>query len=349
MRKPTRQVFVGSVGIGADNPVSVQSMTNVDTKDLAALKQQMDALSAAGCDLIRIALYDRECADLVPDILRAAPVPIIGDVHFDHEIAVRAIENGIHKVRINPGNIGDSAKVSRVAHAARAHGVPLRVGANTGSLPKTGHGLPVRSAESLANAALREVRVLESLGFEDIVVSIKSSDVPESVQAARLISQECGYPLHLGITEAGTGEHALIKSAVGIGTLLMEGIGDTIRVSVSGDPVREVHAAHEILCACGMETPKVNIVSCPTCARTGIDVETLAKQVEEAAQSIAPPGITIAVMGCAVNGPGEARHADIGLAGCPEGAVLFAKGKVVRTVPKEEALDALLDALRKMR
>lgn len=349
MSKDTRRVRVGAVSIGGGTPISVQSMTNVDTKNLAALKQQMDALGAAGCDLIRIALYDRQCADLVPDILSIAPVPLIGDVHFDHEIAVRAIENGIHKVRINPGNIGDADKVARVAHAARAHGVPIRVGANTGSLPKTGPDAPERSARALVDAALNEVRVLESMGFEDIVVSIKSSDVPESIEAARLISRECSYPLHLGITEAGAGEHAIIKSAVGIGTLLMEGIGDTIRVSVSGDPIQEVYAAHEILCACGLEIPAVNIVSCPTCARTGINVEALAKQVEEAARDIAPPGTTIAVMGCAVNGPGEARHADIGLAGCPQGAVLFAKGKVVRTVPEAEALGALLDALEKMR
>lgn len=348
MARKTRQVLVGNIPVGGGTPISVQSMTTVDTKNLEALSRQMRALADAGCDIIRVALYDRECADMVPQIMELAPTPVVGDVHFDADIAVRAIENGISKVRINPGNIGARDKVRRVASAAKANGVPIRVGANSGSLPKK-KGNQKRSAQALADAAIGQVRVLEELGFGDIVISLKSSDVAESIQAARIASALSPYPMHLGITEAGTSRHALVKSAIGIGTLLMEGIGDTIRVSISGDPVREVEAAHEILCACGIEKPAVNIVSCPTCARCGIDVERMATRVEEQAPKIAPPGITIAVMGCAVNGPGEARHADIGIAGAPEGAVLFKKGRVVRSVAREAALGALLDALSEMK
>lgn len=345
---PTRRVNVGEVPIGNGAPVAVQSMTTADTRNLPVLADQIGRLAESGCDIVRVALYDRQCAALVPQILSVSPVPIVGDVHFDAQIAVDAIENGIHKVRINPGNIGGAQDVRRVADAARRHGVPIRVGANSGSLPAVqSDRYEQEQAAALVDAALEEVRLLEKMHFEDIVISIKSSSVPANIEAARRMRKIVPYPLHLGVTEAGTREHAVVKSAVGIGTLLMEGIGDTIRVSISGDPVQEVTAARQILQACGRERPVVEIVSCPTCARCGIDVERAARRVERIAAHCTKP-ITIAVMGCAVNGPGEARRADVGIAGAPAGAVLFENGHVVRTEPDmDAALRALEEAVQR--
>lgn len=342
----TKRVHIGSVPVGGAAPVSVQSMTTADTKNLASLLGQIGQLAGSGCDIVRVALYDRQCADLVPLIIERSPVPVVGDVHFDAQIAVRAIENGIHKVRINPGNIGGEQDVRRVADAARAHRVPIRVGANSGSLPaREDAQYQTQQAQALVSAALEEVRQLERMHFDDIVISIKSSCVAANIEAARMMRSLVPYPLHLGVTEAGTAEHAIVKSAVGIGTLLMEGIGDTIRVSISGDPVREVKAARQILQACGLEQPMVDVISCPTCARSCIDVEQTARRVEQIAQGCTRP-LTVAVMGCAVNGPGEARRADIGIAGAPAGAVLFENGRVVRTEPDlEQALLALTDAV----
>lgn len=347
-RRKTRRVTVGGIEIGGGAPVSVQSMTTVDTKDLEALLRQIHALEDSGCDIVRVALYDRECAGLVPRIVAEARVPIVADVHFDAQIAVRAIEGGIHKVRINPGNVGSASNVRRVADAARSHGVPIRVGANGGSLPaaQKEYG-PEDHARALVDAAMHEVRLLEAMHFEDIVISLKSSDVPTGVEAVRQIAGMVPYPLHLGVTEAGTREHAMVKSAVGIGTLLMEGIGDTIRVSISGDPLQEVLAGRKILQACGYEKPHVNIISCPTCARSGLDVEAAALRVEEITAHCKQP-ITVAVMGCAVNGPGEAKRADLGIAGAPAGIVLFEHGRVIRTEPTlEAAYRALEDAIER--
>lgn len=345
-RDKTRRVMIGDTAIGAGAPVAVQSMTTADTMDISALSAQMRALAERGCELIRVALYSRACAAMVPQILEASPVPVIGDVHFDADIAVAAIENGIHKVRINPGNIGSPSAVRRVADAAKAHGVPIRVGANGGSLPKDLDGMYVKEAgAALANAALGEIRALEKFGFEQIVVSVKSSSVPAGVEAARIIADTVPYPLHLGVTEAGTFEHAVIKSAAGIGALLLEGIGDTIRVSVSGDPLPEVDAARRILEVCGLRKPAVEVISCPTCSRCGLDVESAAREIEAFASDFRFP-VTVAVMGCAVNGPGEARRADAGIAGAPGGAILFEHGKTIGTVrEKSEAVLELKEAL----
>lgn len=340
-----RRVHVGTVPLGAGAPVAVQSMTTVDTKDVAALSRQIQALADSGCDIVRVAFYDRECAALAARIVKSSPVPLVADVHFDAQIAIDAIENGIQKVRINPGNIGSDASVRRVADAARAHGVPMRVGANSGSLPADQDAqYTANQAKALADAAMKEVRILERAKFDDIVISVKSSSVPASVDAARLIAASLPYPLHLGVTEAGTRERAAVKSAVGIGALLMEGIGDTIRVSVSGDPLQEAPIAHQILQACGLEQPVVDIISCPTCARCSIDVETAARRVEMMTTGCRVP-LTVAVMGCAVNGPGEARRADFGIAGSPKGAVLFEHGEIVRLEKDMEAAYRALEEL----
>lgn len=336
-------VHIGSVAIGGGSSIAVQSMTTTDTKDVEATVQQILDLEAAGCDIVRVALYDVECTAAVPRIKDRIHVPVVGDVHFDWRIAVAAIDAGIDKIRINPGNIGSQDKVLRVADAAKAHGVPIRVGANTGSLPRKANVESVGGR--LIEGTMANVRLLESVGFHDIVISVKSSDVTECVRVARALFQMVKYPFHLGVTEAGTAQHAIIKSAVGIGTLLLEDIGDTIRVSISGDPVQEVKAAHEILQACGMETPVLEIISCPTCARTGLDVEKLARQVEALAPLCEVP-MKVAVMGCVVNGPGEAKRADLGIAGNRNEIVLFEKGRVTGRYPGEQAYAVLEDAIR---
>lgn len=344
-RRNSRAVRAGDTEMGGGAPISIQSMTTVDTKNLDGLRAQIQSLEESGCELVRVALYDRECARLVPSIKEFCRLPLIGDVHFDAEIAVIAAENGIDKIRINPGNIGSMPAVRRVVDAARSHGVPIRVGANGGSLPRDLSGRNGHSA--LAEAAMREVRFLEQMHFYDIVISVKSSSVPVGIEAARIVASETSYPLHLGVTEAGTREHALVKSAVGIGTLLMEGIGDTIRVSMSGDPVQEVHAARRILESCGLRRPMVDIISCPTCARCSLDVESAARAVEALAVNCTEP-VTVAVMGCAVNGPGEARKADLGIAGAPNGVIFFESGKVTGSaVSVDEAMGQLAEALRK--
>lgn len=335
-----KQVKIGSLVIGGTAPVAVQSMTTADTLDLEAVTAQIAALELAGCDLVRIALYDRACARAVRGIHERMHVPLVGDVHFDWRIAVDAIENGIDKIRINPGNIGSAENVRRVAHAARQHQVPVRVGANSGSADASwGSG-----AEALAAGTLANVREFEKAGLDNLVISVKSSSVPECVAAARILSRQLPYPLHLGVTEAGTYQHALIKSAAGIGTLLLEGIGDTIRVSISGDPVREVKAAKEILACCGLGERKLEVISCPTCARCGLDVEKVALEVE-ALEEICEFPVRIAVMGCIVNGPGEAKRADIGIAGSKGKAALFSHGTVISTCSAAEALPALRRAL----
>ena len=334
--------MVGTVPIGGGSPVTIQSMATADTKDFDAVSRQIKSLANCGCDLVRIALYDRACALSVPRLVEASPVPLIADVHFDAEIAVAAIEHGIPKVRINPGNIGNANAVQRVVDAARAHGVPLRVGANGGSLPRDLRSM--RVSEALAAAALREVQMLERMHFHDIVISVKSSSTLDCIDAARLVACRVPYPLHLGVTEAGIRDRALVKSAIGIGALLADGIGDTIRVSFSGNPMHEIEAARRILEACGMRRAAVEIISCPTCARCAIDVERIVQNVEKLTEEYTTP-VTIAVMGCAVNGPGEARRANVGLAGAPDGVVLFEAGHVVGT---EHSVDAALRALAEL-
>lgn len=340
-REKTRVVKIGNLFIGGGNPVAVQSMTNTDTRDVDATVEQILRLEALGCEIVRASVYDEECARAFAKIKARIHIPLVADIHFSHKLAILAVENGADKLRINPGNIGGEDKVRQVADAAKAHGVPIRVGVNAGSLEQEMRLVHGHSARAMVNSALKEVAILEKHGFTDIVVSLKASDVPLCLEAYTLMSRQSDYPLHIGITEAGGGENALIKSAVGAGALLLAGLGDTLRVSLTGAPEPEVTAAWSILRASGVRKRGVEIISCPTCGRTRIDVAALAKQVEDATRDIIKP-LKIAVMGCVVNGPGEAREADIGIAGGDGSGVLIKHGEILRKVPENELLSALL-------
>ncbi len=324
-----KQVKAGSVAIGGGAPVSIQSMTNTDTRDVGATLNQIRTLAAAGCDLVRISVYDRACAGAVRALVDQSPVPLVADIHFDHTLAIAAMENGIHKMRINPGNIGGAAQVRRVVDCAKMHRVPIRIGVNSGSLEKDilekEGGV---TARGMVESALRHIRILEDEHFDDIVISLKSSSVPLTVEAYRLMHEKCDYPLHLGVTEAGLPGQGTIKSAIGIGSLLLDGIGDTVRVSLTGDPVNEPHAALEILRALGLRRG-IRFVSCPTCGRTQIDVAAIALRLTKEFSDIDLP-VTVAVMGCVVNGPGEARDADIALCGGKDCGALYLHGKYVK-------------------
>ena len=338
----TRQITVGSVKIGGGAPVSIQSMLNTKTTDVEASLRQIRALAAAGCEIARLAVPDMEAAESFGKICDASPLPLVADIHFDYRLAIRAAENGASKIRINPGNIGGEDRVRAVADCCKMHHIPIRIGVNGGSLEKDllekyGHPTP----EALVESAFSHIRLLEKFGFDDICVSMKSSSVPLMMQAYRLFSAQSDYPLHVGVTETGTEHMGVIKSAMGIGGLLCMGIGDTIRVSLTADPVREVYAARDILKAAGLRHDGVNIVACPTCGRTRIDLIGLAGRVEEALKNCKKP-ITVAVMGCVVNGPGEAREADVGIAGGDGVGMLFAKGQMLKKLPYEELLPALL-------
>ena len=313
--RQTRSFHIGTLPIGGGAPVTVQSMTNTDSRDAAATIQQIRDLAAAGCDIVRLSVYDEACLDALPAIIDASPVPLVADIHYRADLAVGAIERGIAKVRINPGNIGSQAEVKMVADCARLHHVPIRNCVNSGSIEKDilardGGVTP----QGMVDSALGHARLLENAGFSDIVLSLKASSVPLTVAAYRLAAEKTDYPLHVGVTEAGLPGAGNIKSAIGIGSLLLDGIGDTIRVSLTGSPIPEAAAAIDILKAVGLRNSFVNVVSCPTCGRTGIDVAAIAKRVETELADIRVP-MTVAVMGCVVNGPGEAREADIGLAG----------------------------------
>ncbi|MBQ6960412.1 MAG: flavodoxin-dependent (E)-4-hydroxy-3-methylbut-2-enyl-diphosphate synthase [Clostridia bacterium] len=324
-----KQVKAGSVLIGGGAPVSIQSMTNTDTRDVPATLDQIRRLSAAGCDLVRVSVYDRACAGAVRTLVDQSPVPLVADIHFDHTLAIASMENGIHKMRINPGNIGSAEKVRRVADCAKMHHVPIRIGVNAGSLEKDilakYGGL---TPQGMVDSALGHVKLLEEAGFDDIVISIKASDVPTTVEAYRLMNKVCDYPLHLGVTEAGLPGQGTVKSAIGIGSLLLDGIGDTVRVSLTSDPVDEPRAALEILRALGLRKG-IRFVSCPTCGRTQINVMGIAQRVTKEFADIDLP-VTVAVMGCVVNGPGEARDADIALCGGKDCGELFIHGKPVK-------------------
>ncbi len=320
--------------------IYIQSMLNIPASDVEGSVKQAKQLEKAGCEIVRAAIPTIEDVRLIPAIKSAVSIPLVADIHFDYRIAVAAVEAGIDKVRINPGNIGSESNVKAVVDACRAHGVPIRIGVNSGSLEKellAKHGSP--TAEALVESAERHIRILERFDFDDIVVSIKSSDVKLMIAAYRLFAQRFDYPLHLGVTEAGTERMGMLKSAVGIGSLLCDGIGDTIRVSLTADPVREIYAAKDILKACGIGGG-VEIVSCPTCGRTKIDLIGLAERVEEMCRGLDKP-IKVAVMGCAVNGPGEAREADIGIAGGDGEGLIFRKGEILRKVPESELLNEL--------
>ena len=343
--KKTRTVFVGGVPVGGGNAVSVQSMTNTDTRDAAATVAQIHALEAAGCDIVRVAVPDEAAARAVAQFKREIHIPLVADIHFDYRLALLCMENGVDKVRINPGNIGDQAKVRAVCDMAKEKHIPIRIGVNGGSLEKhllQKYGAP--TAQALVESALAHAALLEECGFYDIVLSLKASDVPTMIEAYRLAHEACDYPLHLGVTEAGTYESGIVKSAVGIGTLLSSGIGDTIRVSLTDDPVREVSAGIEILKSLGLRKSGVTFVSCPTCGRCQIDLIGIANEVYERVKHL-DKDIKIAVMGCAVNGPGEARDADIGIAGGDGIGLLFKKGEIVRRVPQAEIVDTLMQEI----
>ena len=338
----TRSFFIGPLPIGGGAPVTVQSMTNTDTRDAAATLSQVRALAQAGCDIVRLSVYDEQCLEALPAIIEGSPVPLVADIHYRADLAVGAMERGIAKVRINPGNIGSVREVRRVADCAKMHHVPIRIGVNSGSVEKEilaqEGGV---TARGMLRSALGHARLLEEAGFHDIVLSLKASSVPLTVEAYRLAAKETDYPLHVGVTEAGLPGAGNIKSAIGIGALLLDGIGDTIRVSLTDDPVQEVYAARDILKAAGLRKDGVNIVSCPTCGRTRIDLIGLVNRVDEALKNCEKP-ITVAVMGCIVNGPGEAREADIGIAGGDGWGMIFEKGVQVEKLPYDELLPALL-------
>ena len=321
----------------------VQSMTNTDSSDPVKTLEQIRRCAAAGAELMRVSVPDRAALDALPQIVRHSPIPIAADIHFDYRLALGAIEAGVQKLRINPGNIGSRDRVRQIIDAASARQVPIRVGINSGSLEDDilkKHGHP--TAEALCESAMRQIDLLSGFGFQDIVLSLKSSDVPLSIDAYRRISQVCNYPLHIGITEAGTLLTGAIRSAIGLGILLNEGIGDTLRVSLAADPVEEIHAAYTILGALGLRRRGPRVIACPTCGRTQIDIIRLAEAVEAAVRDRTEP-ITVAVMGCIVNGPGEAREADIGIAGGRGEALLFQHGKPLRKIPESKILKALLE------
>lgn len=348
MIRVSKQVKAGEVPIGGDAPVSIQSMLNRPAADVEGNVRQAMELEKAGCEIVRVAIPDMEAVRLVDAIKSQIRIPLVADIHFDYRLALECAAAGIDKVRINPGNIGDKSRVRAVVKACKSRNIPIRIGVNGGSLEKDlleKYGAP--TAEALVESAMRHVSLLEKNDFDDIVISMKSSDVKTMVEAYRLAAQRCTYPLHLGVTEAGTERMGLIKSAAGIGSLLMDGIGDTIRVSLTDDPVREIAAAKDILKAIGVRDEGVRIVSCPTCGRTNIDLISLANQVEEKLRDCQKP-ITVAVMGCAVNGPGEAGEADIGIAGGAGEALLFKKGKVLGKFPEKDILNVLLSEIEKM-
>lgn len=348
MNKTTRIVNVGGVKIGGGNPVSIQSMCNTDTRDVASTVGQIKALEEAGCEIIRVAVPDMTAAEAIADIKKQINIPLVADIHFDYKLALECIKNGIDKVRINPGNIGSRDRVKLVADAARANGIPIRIGVNGGSLEKE---LVAKyggaTADALVESALGHIEILDDLNFTDIVVSIKISNVSVMLEAYRKFSRICDIPLHIGVTESGTERMGTVKSSVGIGALLSEGIGDTMRVSLTADPVKEICLAKDILSVLGMREDKVEFVSCPTCGRTQVDLINIANEVERNLQNVNKK-IKVAVMGCAVNGPGEARDADIGLAGGKGECLLFKKGKPFKKVPEKIAVQELLSEIEKL-
>jgi len=344
----SKQVKVGALTIGGGAPILIQSMLNAPSDDVAANVAQARELAAAGCDIIRVAVPDKQGIALIGAIKGAVGVPLVADIHFDYRLALEAVAAGVDKIRLNPGNIGGADRVQRVASACRAAGVPIRIGVNGGSLERElleKYGGP--TAQALVDSAQRHVALLEQADFGDIVLSLKASSVPLTVESYRLMACQTRYPLHLGVTEAGTSRMGLVKSAAGIGSLLLDGIGDTIRVSLTAPPEEEVRAAKDILTAVGKGRGGVNLVSCPTCGRTRIDLIALVGQVEQALAGC-PLDITVAVMGCAVNGPGEAREADLGIAGGDGNGILFAKGKILGKYPQEQLLPALLEQVAKL-
>jgi (E)-4-hydroxy-3-methylbut-2-enyl-diphosphate synthase len=347
-RRLTRSINIGGVQIGGGAPVVVQSMTKTPTQDVAATVRQIDRLMDAGCELVRLAVPDMEAANALTRIKSQVALPLIADIHFDYRIALAVIDKGIDGLRLNPGNIGGKKEIQQIVAAARARGIPIRIGVNAGSLgreilKKYGHPTP----EAMVESALNHVRILEDLGFQYIKISLKSSNVLQTVSAYRLLSEKVDYPLHVGVTEAGTLISGTVKNSLGIGLLLTEGIGDTIRVSLTHDPVDEVKVAYEILKALGLRQRGLEIISCPTCGRCEIDLVGLAEEVDAALSHITVP-LKVAIMGCVVNGPGEAREADVGIAGGRGQGTLFKKGKVIKKVPEPDLARVLVKEVKRM-
>ncbi len=344
----TRQVHVGPVAIGGGAPVSIQSMCNTPTENVDATVAQILRLEQAGCDIVRVAVPTREAAMAIPVIKSRIHIPLVADIHFDYKLALLCIDGGVDKIRINPGNIGSPDRVRAVADGCRERGIPIRVGVNGGSLEKDilrKYGGV--TAEALAESALGHVRLLEDCGFRDVCISVKCSHVPVNMAAYRLLHERTDYPLHLGVTEAGTPDMGVLKSAIGIGGLLCQGIGDTLRVSLTADPVEEVVAAKRILQAIGLRRSGPDLIACPTCGRTKYDMLSIAREVERRLEGCTKP-ITVAVMGCVVNGPGEASAADVGIAGGDGEGLLFAKGKILRKLPQDKLVDALMEEIDKL-
>ncbi len=348
MRRETKIVKCGNIYIGGDNPITVQSMTTTNPANVIGTVKEIKRLEDAGCDIVRIAIPDMEAARAISEIKRQTDIPIVADIHFDYRLALRSLEEGADGLRLNPGNIGETARVQEVVRAAKKKGIPIRIGVNAGSLEKSilsKYGYP--TAEGMVESALNHITILENLDFGDIVVSLKASDVKLTVDAYKLMAEKVDYPFHLGITEAGTVWAGTIKSSAGIGALLLMGIGDTIRVSLTGDPIEEVKVGRQLLKSLGIIQNEITIVSCPTCGRCKIDLIRIANQVEEELGGLKKP-IKVAIMGCAVNGPGEARDADIGIAGGAGSALLFKKGEIIKKIKEEEILAVLVEEIKKM-
>ena len=343
-RRKTKELNIGNVKIGGDAPISVQSMCNTDTRDVKATLEQIKRLEEAGCEIIRLAVLNKDAAEAIKDIVKKSNIPVVSDIHFDYRLAIQCINNGVASLRLNPGNIGRRENVEKVVQLAKQQNVPIRIGINAGSLEKNLQELDISLAEKMVMSAEGHIKILEDLDFDKIKVSLKSSDVPTTIEAYRLFSERHDYPLHLGITESGTLKGGLVKSSVGIGALLAQGIGDTIRVSLTEDPVEEVHAGYAILKSLNLRKRGVNFVSCPTCGRTQIDLIGLAKKVEERFKNL-DETLTIATMGCPVNGPGEAKHADFGIAGAIGEGYIFRKGEIIARVPEAELLDKLEEVI----
>ncbi|MBO5008810.1 MAG: flavodoxin-dependent (E)-4-hydroxy-3-methylbut-2-enyl-diphosphate synthase [Clostridia bacterium] len=343
----TKKIKIGNCVIGGGSAVAIQSMCNTRTSDVAATVEQILALEEVGCDIIRVAVPDEASAEAISQIKKQIHIPLVADIHFDYRLALKSIQNGVDKVRINPGNIGSEEGVRLVAESAKAHGVPIRIGVNTGSIEKDLLQKYGPTPEAMVISAQKHIDMLTKYDFDDIVISLKASDVNKTIDVYRLMSEKCPYPLHLGVTEAGTFLGGTVKSAIGIGSLLKDGIGDTIRVSLTDDPVKEVIVAKEILKALGLKNDLPTFISCPTCGRTNIGLIPLAKRVEEYLNTVNKP-ITVAVMGCAVNGPGEAREADIGIAGGKGEGLIFKKGEIIKKVPEENLFDELVKEINRM-
>ena len=345
-RRKSKVIEIGNVKIGGNNPISVQSMCNTDTRDVQKTLEQINRMAERGCELVRLAVLDKDAAESIKTLVKKSPVPLIADIHFDYKLAIQCINNGIHALRLNPGNIGKRENVEKVVSLAKQQNIPIRIGVNAGSLEKNLLDKDIPLSEKMVLSALGHIKILEDLDFDLIKVSLKSSDVLTTIEAYRSIADKIPYPLHLGVTEAGTLRSGLIKSSVGLGTLLAEGIGDTIRVSLTENPEEEVTAGFEILKSLGLRKRGVNFISCPTCGRTRINLIELAKRVEERFKNL-DSQITIATMGCAVNGPGEARHADFGIAGGIGEGIIFRKGEIIAKVPEEQLLEKLEEIITK--